>query len=197
MAKLKNYISTMNSRDKELYKMLLNTCHANRDQLKNFISEARVKNYMKQGILEEIKNSRGTYYKLNEKGYKFMAKEFGQENCKYHSTSAYHDEKLSAQYCKVYLESQTNNSSFQWKNEQDLKQEYKHTILELRTHIEREYWDRAEKLELGSTVDSVIITESSTYAFEIITENYGKLEQEKDVYAEGLNVTLVKEYTYK
>ena len=62
------YVRLSQVKDEQAYSLLLNCRHCTHDQLREYISENRVKSYMKAKLIEKISTQQGTVYRLTEKG---------------------------------------------------------------------------------------------------------------------------------
>lgn len=190
MARKKHYIETYNEKDRQAYLFLNNVCHCDEEQLKTFISKNRVSSYIKEGLLEKLDTSYGSFYRISKKGYKVFESQFKKENYKYHSISPKHDLALAQKYIDTYKHYGPNN--FLWKNEEDLKQEREYQIRELLNNRE---WERSEALRTSSVVDCVITTPTYTIAYDVITDNYTANNiQSKVDYATSLELQLETHY---
>lgn len=183
MARKKHYLQISN-KDINVYRLLNNCCHSTREQLKYFATENRIKSYLKEKLIQELKTHSGTYYRLTQKGYKEFEKSFERENYKYVSQSPEHDVMLSQKYIDTY---KATDGNFKWLNETDLKQLRESQLDELRARGE---WERAEILRTASITDCIIQTDV-TIAYDVITDNYSKATIElKEQYAQALQIKL-------
>lgn len=64
------YVRLSQAKDENAYSLLLNCRHCTHSQLREYISENRVKSYMKAKLIEKIDTQRGTVYRLTDKGYR-------------------------------------------------------------------------------------------------------------------------------
>lgn len=145
--------------------MLLNNCGAiTTHQLKEFISNKRIYNYVRNGWIEKCnyfhsKNSLEGY-KLTKAGINFIEKKFDIPN-HYSAQTLYHDSAIAKAYLRL-----TDEQRNTWITENEIQ-------------------DRLKKCELNpnqrySAVDGAYYdSKTQTFvAIEITTCNYGKLEIE-------------------
>lgn len=184
MARKKHYIATYNEKDRQAYLFLNNVRHSTKAQLQTFISQNRIKSYLKEKLVERLQTAQGDYYKLTDKGYKIFEQQFERQNYKYNSQSPEHDIALAQKYIDTY---KATDGNFKWLNETDLKQLRDSQLDELRARGE---WERAEMLRTASITDCIIQTDI-IIAYDVVTDNYSKATMElKEQYAQALQIKL-------
>ena len=168
MSRKSNYLIISETKDREVYNLLLNCRHSTLEQLKEFTSQNRINSYLKEKLIERVDSQNNTVYRLTNKGYKVFDRIIGSDNLRYHSQSISHDIALSQKYIDTLREFPNRL----WLNEEDLKSYKRELINEYREN--RDY-ERLEKLERSSVPDCVIHSEISI-CFDIITDNYSNAD---------------------
>ena len=164
-----NYLQLSENKDREAYNLLLNCRHCLKDQLNNFISDNRIKQYQHQKLIERVDYKNGFCYRLTDKGYKEFDRQLGKENMRYHSQSIAHDIMLSYKYIQIHKE----NENIIWKNEEDLKSIKRDMIKELK---EQGNYERMEQLERMSVPDSLYINDGISIGYDVVTDNYSNMD---------------------
>ena len=177
------YVRLSQVKDEQAYSLLLNCRHCIHVQLREYISENRVKSYMKAKLIEKIPTQQGTVYRLTEKGYREFDKSIIHDHYRYHSNSVEHDIALADKY----IQTMRDEPYCRWRNEEDLKHDRKEQIEDLR---EQGRYEDALRLACSSVPDCVITTTSGvSYGFDIVTDNYTAADiQEKIDYCEEMQI---------
>ena len=112
-----SYLHISHIKDKEAYSLLLNCRHCTHNQLREYVSDNRIKKYLSAKMIEPVHIQDKTVYRLTDKGYKDFGNALIVENYRYHSNAIEHDIALSDRYIAVHRE----QPNCQWRNEEDLK----------------------------------------------------------------------------
>lgn len=161
-----SYLSISEAKDRDSYLLLLNCNCCLHSQLKEYVSENRIKSYLHAKLIEKVAIQDRFVYRLTDKGYREFSREIQTDNFRYHSNSLEHDIALAQRYIDVHRQ----DPGCIWRNEQDLKRERADIVDNLREQG-RHY--EAERF-LSASVPDCTITMSNgiSYGFDITTENY-------------------------
>lgn len=180
MARKSHYIKNINNRDITALRALGNCGYVQRENLLNCITNSRINNYCKEGlIIKEVyvsnKNETTTAYKLTNKGLDLVIKHTDVDR-PYRSQSIVHDCQIADKYFSLTKEEQET-----WKTETQLKDEFNEKLEELREQNYAQYLDLQERYENReiSIPDCSYTSETGIEIFyESVTNNYGQAELE-------------------
>lgn len=183
----KKYIKNFFYRDQKALMSVSRCGHVTHSQLKNFVADSRIKNYVRDGYMtkEVFTKPNGTTmegYKLTRQGREFVEKNYGFKDHQ-HSQSINHDLGISNKYFSL-----TEEQRETWRTETELRNEFEKQLNNLYKIDYDRYTEIREQLDNReiSMPDCSYITEQGVeVAFEVITNSYGILElQAKERYIE-------------
>ena len=165
-----SYFRISHAKDEQAYSLLLNCRHCTHNQLREYVSDNRIKNYLNAKMIEPVHIQDKTVYRLTDKGYKDFGNALIVENYRYHSNAIEHDIALSDRYIAVHRE----QPNCQWRNEEDLKHDRRAAAEQLR---EKGRYEAAERL-MNTSVPDCKVTSSTgiTTCYEIVTDNYTQMD---------------------
>lgn len=190
MAKPK--IKNLYNRDRLALTSISRCGHVKEAQLKNFIADKRISNYIKDNLItKEVFNKNNgeqlVAYKLTKQGKQLLEREWGVKN-HYNAQSVNHDLGISNKYFSL-----SEKERETWKTETELRQELEEKLQEIKTIDYERYQEINRMLEekLISTPDGAYIDKETgieTY-FEVITNSYGQTEIEaKERFVETMDI---------
>lgn len=186
-AKIKNFYN----RDRLALSSISRTGHVRESELKNFIADKRISNYVKDNLVtKEVFNKNNgeqlVAYKLTKEGKLLLEREWGVKN-HYNAQSINHDLGISNKYFSLPDEKRES-----WKTETELRQEFEEKLQEIKS-VDFDRYEEINKMleeKLISTPDGAYISETGieTY-FEVITNSYGQTDIEaKERFVEIMNI---------
>ena len=189
-SKIKNFYN----RDRLALTSISKCGHVKESQLKNFIANKRISNYVKDNLVtKEVFNKNNgiqlVAYKLTKEGKNLLEKEWGVKN-HYNAQSINHDLGISNKYFSL---NEVQRES--WRTETELRQAFEERLEEIKI----ENFDRYKEInkmlgdKLISTPDCLYQSEIGIETcFEVTTNSYGEVELEaKENFVEIMNI---KEY---
>lgn len=183
----KTYIKNFFYRDQKAFMSVDRCGHVTHEQLKNFVKDSRIKNYVRDGYMtrEVFTKPNGTVmegYKLTRRGREFVEKNYGFRDHQ-HSQSLNHDLGIANKYFSLNEEQRET-----WRTETQLRNDFEDILNELyKTDYSRyeELREQLENREISIPDCSYQSEQGIEIAFEVITNNYGVEEiQAKERYVE-------------
>lgn len=183
----KPYITQFFNRDRLAFTALSRVGHVNRVQLSYVgIADSRLKNYVRDGLVEKVCYKKGTQveecYKLTKGGRDFAKQQWALVN-HYHAQSPRHDLALASKYFSLPEELQCT-----WKTESELREQFIRKMEQLKIDRADEANRYEQMLDKGllSFPDGSYVNEKGVeIVYESITNNYGVAELlSKEVYVE-------------
>lgn len=186
---MKIYIDKFMNRDRLAFNAVSKCGHVTHDQLKSYIADSRIRNYVRDGLMEKVphrivgEEKNGTCYKFTKEGKAVAEKQFGIRN-NYHAQSANHDMGIANKYFSLDEHSRDNS-----KTETELREMLIEKFQELRDQGQEETAKMYEDMlnqGLISVPDFAYENEDGVETcFEVITNSYGEAElQAKEVYVQ-------------
>lgn len=184
----KIYIDKFMNRDRIAFNAISKCGHVSHNQLKNFLADSRIKNYVRDGLVQKVPyklqgGKNGECYKFSKEGRAVAEKQFGIRN-HYHAQSASHDLAIANKYFGCSEENRDN-----FRTETDLRELLMDKFQELRDQGQEETAKMYEDMlnqGLISVPDCYYVNEDGVETcFEVITNTYGEAElQAKEVYVQ-------------
>ncbi len=186
MARKSEYITKLNNRDIQSFRLLYFAHHIPRSLMK--ASDNRIRSYEKQGLVEKCVSisSNETIYKCTDKGRKFIGKLDGFRGHKpyINANSSEHNSLLAQQIASLPQQLQEK-----WYSERDLHDLYQNKLEELKL-TDYDKWEQLSKMQ-ASACDGGIITESHIELIEITTDHYSQTDIElKEVFSQVLSANI-------
>ena len=186
MARKSQYITKLNNRDIQSFRLLYFAHHVPR-RLRR-ASDSRLRAYEKQGLVEKCV-SIGTgeaIYKCTDKGRAFIGKLDGFKGHKpyINANSSEHNALLAHTIASLPQQQQES-----WCSERDLWDMFQIKMAEMR-NADYDRWEQYSKLNI-SACDGGVVCDGKIELVEIITNHYGQTEiTSKEAFSEVLNANL-------
>lgn len=183
----KKYIKNFFYRDQKALISVSRCGHVTHKQLKNFVADSRIKNYIRDGYMtrEVFTKPNGITmegYKLTRQGREFVEKNYGFKDHQ-HAQSINHDLGISNKYFSLNEEQRET-----WKTETELRNEFEEQLNNLyKTDYDRytEIREQLDNRQISMPDCSYQSEQGIEIAFEVITNSYGITEiQAKERYIE-------------
>lgn len=186
MGRKSAYISKINNRDTQSFRLLYFAHHVPRNLL--LATDSRLRAYEKQGLVEKCisVNTGETIYKCTDKGRTFIGKldSFAGHKPYLNANSSEHNILLAQQ-----IHSLPEHLQSQWYSERDVWDMFQARMEELK-EADYDRWQEYSQLPVSSC-DGGVMLESGIELVEIITDHYGNAEiQEKETVAMVLNADI-------
>ncbi|WP_283706326.1 hypothetical protein [Clostridium perfringens] len=188
----KKYIKNFMMRDKNALLSISKCGHVSHNELKKFIADSRIKNYVRDGLVEKevFNKSNGEQligYKLTGEGRKFVEKNYGFDKHQI-AQSLTHDLGISNKYFSLTEQEQST-----WQTETQLRYQLQEEVDRLR-NFEVDRWreltEMMERREI-SVADCSYVQGGVTIAYEVVTNSYGRAElQAKEEYGNFMNTSI-------
>ena len=191
MSRKSQYITKLNNRDIQSFRLLYFAHHIPRSLMK--ASDCRLRSYEKQGLVEKCVSisTNEAIYKCTDKGRSFIGKLDGFQGHKpyINANSSEHNSLLA-----YHIANLPQHQQEKWHSERDLHDMYQNRLDELR-HTDYERWEQLSKLS-ASACDGGVITESHIELVEVITDHYNQtMLEEKEVFSQVLSANLTFYHT--
>lgn len=183
----KKYIKNFFYRDQKALMSVSRCGHVTHQQLKNFVADSRIKNYIRDGYMtrEVFTKPNGITmegYKLTRQGREFVEKNYGFRDHQ-HAQSLNHDLGIANKYFSL-----TEEQRETWRTETELRNLFEEQLNNLYKTDYDSYQEIREQLDTRqiSMPDCSYVTEQGIeVAYEVITNSYGITElQAKERYIE-------------
>lgn len=172
----KKWITNVYPRDRKSLLAISRCGHVRESQLKEFIKDKRIKNYLKDNLIEKdgyLNTKTNQYevgYKLTREGRTFVENNFGFKEHQVAQTPN-HDFGISDKYFSLTEEQQNT-----WQTETQLRDRFEEELQKMR----EEECDRWAELTSNkndfSTPDGAFFNGEVEVVFEVVTNSYGKQE---------------------
>lgn len=183
----KKYIKNFFYRDQKALMSVSRCGHVTHQQLKNFVADSRIKNYIRDGYMtrEVFTKPNGITmegYKLTRQGREFVEKNYGFRDHQ-HAQSLNHDLGIANKYFSL-----TEEQRETWRTETELRNLFEEQLNNLyKTDYDcyTEIREQLENREISMPDCSYINEQGVEICFEVITNSYGIPElQAKERYIE-------------
>ncbi len=186
MSRKAEYITKLNNRDIQSFRLLYFAHHIPRSLMK--ASDSRLRAYEKQGLVERCVSlsTNETIYRCTDKGRNYIGKldTFRGHKPYINANCPEHNCLLAYQIASLPQQLQEK-----WYSERDLYDMYKNTLDEMKQY-DNDRWEQFNKLT-ASTCDGGVVLEHSIELVEIITNHYGDADIEaKEVFSEVLSANI-------
>lgn len=186
MARKSQYITKLNNRDIQSFRLLYFAYHIPRQLMR--ASDSRLRAYEKQGLVEKCV-SIGTgeaIYKCTDKGRAFIGKLDGFKGHKpyINANSSEHNALLAHTIANLPQQQQE-----QWYSERDLWDMFQSRMAEIK-YTDYDRWEQYSKMNI-SPCDGGVVGGEKIELVEIITNHYGQTEiASKEAFSEVLNANV-------
>lgn len=187
----KKYIKNFYNRDRLALTSISRCGYCNKEQIKEFIADKRITNYLRDGIVikETLNKNNGEKleaYKLTAKGRNLLEKEWGVKG-HYIAQSISHDLAIANKYFSL---SQSERET--WKTETEIREQFEARLYEIKSSNYQKYEEIQKMIEdkLISVPDCYFQLENKIEVYyEVITNSYSRSEIEaKERFIEFMNI---------